>query len=335
MPDTKLNTRVIRTHSHDPWHNQALEEALLEDVAPNEIILYFWQNEKTVVIGRNQNAWKEARWKELEADGGKLARRLSGGGAVYHDLGNINFTFVVDRKHYDLHRQLKVILNAVRDLGIEAEFSGRNDLVADGRKFSGNAFHARGDSAMHHGAVLVDVDLPMLTHYLTVSEDKIKSKGVTSVRSRVVNLSELNENATVDALVEAMTRAFVAEYGGEGEELSPADITSDLTHLYEKFASWEWRFGRTPAFDVSFAHRFPWGGVEVGFTLEDARIVACTIFSDAMDSRLIMEVAAHLEQIPFRMDAIEDKLDRLAADKDETGARIIDDLKGWLHEQDI
>ena len=334
MAEQDTHTRIIRSTSHDPWHNLALEEALLQDVAPNEVILYLWQNEHTVVIGRNQNAWKEARWKELEASNGKLARRLSGGGAVYHDLGNLNFTFVMDRPLYDLHRQLEVILKGVRSLGIDAEFSGRNDIVADGRKFSGNAFLWTPDAGLHHGTVLVNVKMEDLGKYLQVSQDKMQAKGVTSVKSRVVNLTELNPEITIDKVAEALQQAFLEVYGGEGEVLSPAEVVSDMTPLYEKFSSWEWRYGRTPKFDVSYTTRFEWGGVEIGFSLEDGKVAACTLFTDAMDSELFQEIAAYLEQIPFREDAIQKKLDEVPV-VDDAGKQVIADLKKFLAEQQI
>jgi lipoate-protein ligase A len=334
VAEQTIHTRIIRSTSHDPWHNLALEEALLLDVAPNEIILYLWQNEHTVVIGRNQNAWKEARWKELEGTNGKLARRLSGGGAVYHDLGNLNFTFVMDRSLYDLHRQLEVILHGVRNLGIGAEFSGRNDLIVDNRKFSGNAFLLTPDAGLHHGTVLVNVKMEDLGKYLQVSQDKIQSKGVTSVQSRVVNLKEFNSEITVEMVAEELQKAFLEIYGGEGEVLSPAEVVPDMTPLYEKFSSWEWRYGRTPKFDVSFTTRFEWGGVEIGFTLEDGQVSACTLFTDAMDSELFLEIAAYLEQIPFRAEAIQKKLDEVPL-TDDSGRRVIADLKQFLAEQQI
>ncbi|MFH0883700.1 MAG: lipoate--protein ligase [bacterium] len=329
-----MHTRIIRSTSHDPWHNLALEEALLQDVAPNEVILYLWQNEHTIVIGRNQNAWKEARWKELEGSNGKLARRLSGGGAVYHDLGNLNFTFVMDRSLYDLHRQLEVILRGVRKLGIDAEFSGRNDLVADSRKFSGNAFLLTPDAGLHHGTVLVNAKMEDLGKYLQVSQDKIQSKGVTSVQSRMVNLTEFNPEITVEKVAAALQEAFLEVYGGEGEVLSPAEVVSDLTPLYEKFSSWEWRYGRTPKFDVSFTTRFEWGGVEIGFTLEEGQVSACTLFTDAMDSELFPEIAAYLEQIPFHAEAIQKKLDEVPM-SDDSDKQIIADLKQFLAEQQV
>ncbi|MEI6309433.1 MAG: lipoate--protein ligase, partial [bacterium] len=196
-------TRVLRTYSLDPFHNLALEEFLLDDVTGHAAAgchaaagylatLYLWQNENTVVIGKNQNPWRECRLEQLEAEGGKLARRLSGGGAVFHDLGNLNFTFLLPRADYDLSRQLRVILEAARAVGVPAEMSGRNDLTATGRKFSGNAFYLRKETAFHHGTILVNADFQKMSRYLQPSAEKMRAKGVESVRARVVNLSELS-----------------------------------------------------------------------------------------------------------------------------------------------
>ena len=137
-----MNNRltIIESDSTNPYKNLALENWLLDHVAEDEVILYLWQNQHTVVVGKNQNAWKECNISTLEADGGHLARRLSGGGAVYHDLGNLNFTFLAHKARYDVAKQLEVILRGLQRLGIEAEKSGRNDILVDGRKVSGNAF---------------------------------------------------------------------------------------------------------------------------------------------------------------------------------------------------
>lgn len=157
-------------NSLNPYLNLSIEEYLLDTVQPGQMILYLWQNERTVVIGKNQNAWKECRFQELEQDGGHLARRLSGGGAVFHDTGNLNFTFLVPTKDYDLSRQMSVILEAVRSLGIDAQKSGRNDITIDGKKFSGNAFCQKGENSYHHGTLMLHVDTQKVAHYLNVSE---------------------------------------------------------------------------------------------------------------------------------------------------------------------
>ena len=203
---------VCRARGTDPYENLALEEALLDRVRPGELILYLWQNERTVVIGRNQNPWKECRTALLAEEGGRLARRLSGGGAVFHDLGNLNFTFLMAAEDYDLPRQLTVLERACQSLGIPAQRSGRNDLLADGRKFSGNAFYKHNGKAYHHGTLMVDVDLEKVQRYLSPSRAKLAAKGVDSVRSRVVNLREFVPCLTIAALSDALTAALAEVY---------------------------------------------------------------------------------------------------------------------------
>ena len=161
--------KQITTDCTDPYRNLAAEKLLTRDVREGECILFLWQNRRTVVIGRNQNAWEECRVRQLEEDGGHLARRLSGGGAVYHDLGNLNFTFAVRKNDYDPEKQSDVIRRAAEKLGIAAERTGRNDLEAGGRKFSGSAYYETRGRCFHHGTVMMDVDTDALAAYLTVS----------------------------------------------------------------------------------------------------------------------------------------------------------------------
>lgn len=288
------NTRIVRTNTNDPWWNLSVEEYLLDRVEPGQCILYLWQNENTVVIGRNQNPWRECKTEQFENEGGKLARRLSGGGAVYHDLGNLNFTFVVSREKYDLDRQVGVILDAVNNLGIKAEMSGRNDLTADCRKFSGNAFCFRKTGAYHHGTVLVNANFQKLSNYLQVSQEKMKSKGVQSVQSRVVNLKELQPSLTIDVMAEALITSFRSVYNSN----APVEDTikdgkvgrAALEELYCKYSSWSWRYGEAPKFDVDLETRFPWGGVEIGFKLENGHIREASVYSDAMDEEYISKL---------------------------------------------
>ena len=341
-----LDLKILHSESNDPWYNLALEEYLFNNISSNEVILYLWQNDHTVVIGRNQNAWKECRCRQLEEDGGQLARRLSGGGAVYHDLGNLNFTFLMDKKIYDLEKQLEVILQAVRELGIEAEFSGRNDLVVEGKKFSGNAFYFTADKAYHHGTLLVDTDYNQLVNYLQVSEDKIKAKGVESVRSRVVNLKNINKEITIKKLKKTLQKCFVDIYPGNlcstPQKYNPEEM-SDIKELYNKYSSWEWRFGQTPEFDIKFDNRFSWGGIELGFSLKDGHIEDVSIFSDAMDVAIIRELKSSLKGLPFKKNVLINKIDSLknkenlfqykGNDKDRDA--IIRDIKDWLKDKEI
>ncbi len=298
--------RLVQSSCFDPWYNLAIEEYLLNHVPKGEVIMYLWQNDNTVVIGKHQNAWKECACEALESEGGRLARRLSGGGAVYHDLGNLNFTFVMDRNLYDLDCQLQVLLQAVRSLGIKAEFSGRNDLVVEGMKFSGNAFCFKSKTAFHHGTLMIDMNFEKLARYLQVSGGKFAAGGidVPSVRSRVVNLASLNPGITIDSVKQSLIKSFKALYGNLAEEIDARFPEQILRMLYEKYASWEWRYGETPLFEISFDHKLAWGRIELGLRVEDGVIKNAPIYSDAMDCDLIEELSAALQGIPFKKDAM-------------------------------
>ena len=285
---------LFRHDCTDPYRNLAVEEYLMETVQPGECVLYLWQNQNTVVIGRNQNAWKECRTSVLEAEGGHMARRLSGGGAVFHDLGNLNFTFLVNEANYDLDRQLGVIEMACRELGLRAERSGRNDVLADGRKFSGNAFyHSRG-KAYHHGTLLVDVDGEKLARYLSPSKAKLQAKGVDSVRARVVNLAELVPGLTCERMARAMENAFAAVYGLPLERADEGRLDMEtVERLRARNASREWLYG--PRLPLSFAcqERFDWGSVQLQMQVESGVVVQTRVYSDAMD----WELAPTLEKL--------------------------------------
>lgn len=301
-------TTVFQSNAVNPYENLALEEYLLFHTEPGECILYLWQNQHTVVIGKNQNSWKECDVSLLEAEGGYLARRLSGGGAVYHDLGNLNFTFLVRKGDYDLDKQLRVIQEAVKAFGIPAEKSGRNDLLVEGRKFSGNAFYESGDFSYHHGTILVDVNTERMSRYLTVSKEKLKSKGVDSVRSRVGNLTVFCPEITIEAMKKAMVKAFGEVYGivpkwGEllGEEREAVNL------LKEKYASWDWRYGKRIPFTHSVSGRFPWGGVELELKVDQGRIQDAILYSDALETR-IFEITEVLQDCPYERNELKERI---------------------------
>ena len=291
---------VYESLGTDPYQNIATEKFLLENVGAGECILYLWQNKNTVVIGRNQNAWAECRTALLEEEGGKLARRLSGGGAVFHDMGNLNFTFLMRDEDYDLDRQFDVILHAVRSLGISAEKSGRNDLLAEGFKFSGNAFYHSQGHAYHHGTLLVDADMEKLGRYLTPPKAKLEAKGVKSVRSRVTNLKALCPTLTIDGLKEQLKVAFGKVYGLTPEVLTLKDKDQAAIEISAKeLSDWQWCYGPKLPFSVSFDARFDWGCIDIQLQIESGTIAAAYVFSDAMDWALPAKIQTALTGCRF------------------------------------
>ena len=276
------------SESLNPWKNLALEEYLLDHVPADTLILYLWQNQNTVVIGRNQNVWSECDVNWLRAEGGFIARRLSGGGAVYHDVQNLNFSFVADQDTYDLSRQMNIILQTVSSFGLPAQCSGRNDMVIEGRKFSGNAFFQRNNKHLHHGTLLINTDTEAMNRYLRVSEEKLKSKGVSSVKSRIVNLQELNPEITVDTAKARILDITAQICCMEPEEWTLSDSDqSDINALERKFSSWEWIFGRRIPFTWSKEGYFSWGGADIRLSVNRGIVEQAVIYSDAMDAKFI------------------------------------------------
>ena len=305
------NLHVVATDTTNPFHNIALEAFLLERVPPETCIFYLWQNQKTVVIGRNQNVWSECHVAALEADGGVLARRLSGGGAVFHDMGNLNFTFLLPQAEYDIDRQSDIILRAVRTLGINAERSGRNDLEVAGRKFSGNAFYYAGGKAYHHGTLLVNADLDAVQKYLAVSDDKMWTKGVISVKSRVMNLAEYNPDITIASLKKSLCESLEDVYQLKSRAFPALDDTvqtSRLAALERHFASPDWNYGKNPLFRFEAHARFAWGGVDLRFNVEQNVISDMRIFSDAMDEAFIRALSPAMRGVSFTPRAVHELL---------------------------
>lgn len=312
-----------------PWYNQAYEEHLLQN-GGDRMILYLWQNQQTVVLGRHQNAWREVQLDKLSQDGGFLARRISGGGAVYHDLGNLNFTFLMPRQDYDLPRQLGLILTAVRSLGVDANFSGRNDLEIAGRKFSGNAFCLKKERAMHHGTILFASDFGRLGQYLSPSVEKMRAKGVSSVHARVVNLNEYAPGLNREQLIDALCAAFRAVYDAPPPQYVDTQQAAPAA-LYQKYSAWEWRLGASPAFETELSHRFAWGEFQLCLNSEQGRIANATVYSDAMDAELIERIRLALPGLPWRGSSLQAVLLSLAQNNAE--AETLQALTAWLAEE--
>jgi len=299
-----LRNFIYDSSSVDGWENLAVDEWLLDHVSPQDLVLYFYQNENAVVIGKNQNPWVECDREAMERDGVQLVRRISGGGAVYHDLGNLNFSFLAGKERYDLSRQIRIISRALSSFGIQATFSGRNDLICNGKKVSGNAFAVRREKYLHHGTLLIRADLDRLQSYLTVDPRKIRSKGIDSVRSRVSNLSEISPEINVKSLKKAIVKEWEKEVGYWAEFQFSSGEKKEIASLCEKYASHAWQLDQTPKFDLEWNERFSWGGVQLFLSFERGKISAAKAFSDAMDSGICQELEEILLQIPFQDRAI-------------------------------
>lgn len=299
--------QICNSSCCDPYRNIATEKYLLETVAPDSCVLFLWQNQNTVVIGRNQNAWVECRTALLEQEGGHLARRLSGGGAVFHDLGNLNFTFLMHQQDYDLDRQLEVIRVACAAAGITVERSGRNDLLANGCKFSGNAFYHTHGRAYHHGTLLIDADMDRLSRYLTPSKAKLEAKGVASVRSRVINLNSLCPTLTCAQMAQNMAQAFGAVYGITPVQI-PMPETRQIRDDAKMLGSWDWLYGQKLPFSVAFSDRFDWGSIELQLQVKGGQVTAAQVYSDAMDWSIAQLLQQRLPGCRFSANALCDAL---------------------------
>lgn len=278
-----MKLQFIVSNQTNPYWNIAVENYLVEHA--DCVVLYLWKNRRTVVIGQNQNPFSEVNVDALEADGGYLMRRRTGGGAVYHDDGNLNFSFVAPKALYDQQRQFGVIQRAVESFGLHTELSGRNDILAEGRKFSGNAFSKGQKNDLHHGTLLISGDMSDLARYLKPKPAKLQKHGVQSVRSRVVNLAELNPEITPESIAPRLRAAFEGVYGGCAEEVSFEDVIRrpEVRRLYEEFASDEWKYGKWKTFSAQRSAQFDWGGVELSLTIEDDIVRDVQMASDALD----------------------------------------------------
>lgn len=282
--------KVVISNRFNPYYNIAVETWLMEHADATDEILFLWQNDKTVVCGRNQNPLKECDIERLKGDGGHVARRYSGGGAVYHDLGNLNFTFITAYEEGCMKKNTDFIIGVLAEFGVEAVFSGRNDILVDGKKVSGGAFYEEGGMLCHHGTLLVHSNINDLEKYLQPSILKLKSKGIDSIRSRVLNLQELNEEMTTLALTEALVAAFDPDGSLHiAEEYLPPDMVT-ISEKMESLQDWNWIQGESPAFNVNFVERFTWGEVDFKCFVENGYIKDVTVHTDA----LVIEVSQSL-----------------------------------------
>ena len=302
----KIKLQIILGNQHNPYLNLAVESNLLDNFLPNTISLFLWKNRQTVVIGTNQNPYSECDIDSLLTEGGFLARRRTGGGAVYHDLGNLNFSFVADKNIYDVKRQMQVIQKALLDFNLETEVSGRNDITYQGRKFSGNAFAKTKNQGLHHGTILIKTDSERLQKYLKVKPAKLHKHGVKSVSSRVINLSEVAD-ITSENIIPHLTKAFEDIYQETATIISFDDLCDDKAiRLSQQIGSNEYLFGKWKEFHTKKSATFDWGSIDLDIDIDeengiikDINIASDSLEPKSIESAIELLKGAKLKEIPF------------------------------------
>lgn len=285
MKSDNTNLQIIIGNQTNPYLNLAVESQLLDNYLKNTITLFLWRNRQTVVIGTNQNPYSECDVDTLLKEGGHLARRRTGGGSVYHDLGNLNFSFIADKKIFDVNRQMTVIQKALLNYGLETEVSGRNDITYQGRKFSGNAFAKTKYQGLHHGTILIKTDGEKLQKYLKVKPAKLHKHGVKSVASRVINLSEVAD-ITSENIIPYLIKAFEEVYDNKAIVINFDDLcTEEVMKLKDHISSDEYLFGKWREFHTQKSETFDWGSVDIELDIDEEKgiIKNIGIASDSLE----------------------------------------------------
>ncbi|MCY7675857.1 lipoate--protein ligase [Bacillus safensis] len=270
---------------YDPMINLAIEEYCLKYLDPEETYLLFYINQPSIIIGKNQNTIEEINTKYVEDNGIKVVRRLSGGGAVYHDKGNLNFSFITKDDGDSFHNFKKFtepVIKALEKLGVKAELSGRNDIMADGRKISGNAQFATRGRIFSHGTLLFDSEIEHVVSALNVKKEKIESKGIKSIRSRVANISELMDQKMTTEEFRKILLSYIFDTNGDVPQYRLTEKDWEKIHEIsrDRYQKWEWNYGRSPKFNLHHSKRFPAGSIDLRLEVKKGMIQDCKIFGD-------------------------------------------------------
>jgi len=297
----------------DPYRNLAIEKHLMDTLPEETAILLLWQNRQTVMLGKMQNPWHVCPVDTLTLSGGLVARRLSGGGAMYQDEGCLNFSFILPKGMFDIPRQLAMIGMAVGAMGIQAQAAGRFDLAAPGGVFCRNAFYKSGAAAMHHGTILVSAQLGGMKQILQVEDGKLPP-GMRPEETAYVNLSDLNDQITIESMQEALYWSFGRCFGAQPAMLDECMMdAASIERLTAQFCSREWVFPSAPPYTFSVAERFPWGSAAVQLMAEGGIIRAARVYTDAMEAGLFETIEQIMLGSPYLISAISGRFEQKLA----------------------
>ncbi|HEM9142142.1 TPA: lipoate--protein ligase, partial [Streptococcus agalactiae] len=288
----------------DPAYNVALEAYAFQKLTDIDEIFILWINEPAIIIGRHQNTIQEINKEFIDKNGIHVVRRLSGGGAVYHDLNNLNYTIISNNTQegaFDFQTFSKPVIDTLAKLGVKAEFTGRNDLEINGQKFAGNAQAYYKGRMMHHGCLLFDVDMSVLGQALKVSKDKIESKGIKSVRARVTNIVDhLSDKITVQEFSDAILAQMKEEYPEMDEYvLSDAELSEIQAMRDNQFATWDWTYGKAPEYTIERGVRYPAGKITTYANVENSTIKSVKIFGDFFGVKPVDDIEKMLEGVRY------------------------------------
>ena len=282
----------------DPSYNLAMEQYVFDCLPRDRMYFMLWQNDNAIIVGKYQNTIAEINEETVRERGIRVVRRLSGGGAVYHDMGNLNFTFITDvgeSNALDLKLFCEPVVRTLATLGVKAEVNGRNDITIDGKKFSGNSQYIRQGRVMHHGTIMFDSDLSVVSEALRVDPTKIQTKGIRSVRSRVTNVAEhLPEKVTLPEFRRILLENILKENPGEAYPLTQDDLAAVEKLRAERYATWDWNYGFSPVCTMLRRRRVDGCGmIEAYITVEHGKIAALTFKGDFFSASEPDELAAH------------------------------------------
>lgn len=316
----------VPNENNDPRINLAIEIFLLQEMKVDEPILLFYINEPSIIIGRNQNTIEEINKDYVDAHGIHVVRRFSGGGAVYHDFGNLNFSFIMPddgNSFRDFEKLTKPIVQALHEMGVEgAQLKGRNDIVIDDMKFSGNAMYATNGRMFAHGTIMFDSDINEVVNALKVRKDKIESKGIKSIRSRVTNIKPFLPKDKQDMTTEAFREEILLKIFGVDsvDQVKTYTLTEEdwvkINEISDKYyRNWDWNYGKSPAFDIERRKRFPIGSIEVRFNVQEGKITEAKIYGDFFGLGDIADVEQAFIGTRYDKSALKDVIDQIDVKK--------------------